>query len=968
MQRHHYCNNAIMMKRLWVKLFIFILLPVGLFVVGELYAANKFDIKVSDDLTGAEQSQPRVAVGYSGEIAVVWADKRNGYSAIYYQYLDSNGVTIGANKKMGGISATSPQYEPSLNANLLGQFAAVWRDYRNGAYPFNPDIYYARMDTSGAGTNHAVTETRLDSTCQAPDIAVLPNGNVILVWADYRNKNWDIYGQRFNSSGGAIGSNFKINNDNGTYQQHSPRVAALSNGGFVVVWYDNREGDDNIYGRRYDANAQPVGNDLKINDDTSGKRQAWPSISADGNGRFFVAWVDWRNGNYPDNPDIYFRRYNSGGNPMEESRKISSASDNSTSQRDVSLCSDRMGNLGIVWADSSTGQWNAIGRIVDSEGEITNEIFQIHQNTGGRQRQPDIATDGYKFFFVWADDRSGDFDIYLTIKDYNNPTILVSPTALHFTMDESDPAPPSKAASISNAGYGELHWECRVNVDWIGVNPDSSMTPDDIAISIVTDTLPYGEYFGEIRLVDLDNGDSTVVIPVSLSVTAPILDLVPDTISFRVLAELGNPAPKVLAVNNAGSGTLNWAASENASWFELSSTGGSAPDSLGISLDVSGMMYGEYAEPIEFTSSEAVNSPQTAWVSLSLTGNMPYISPSPGILNLYGTHDDVITGEIRIQNLGSGSLLWTACSETSWINLDPSGGIDDDIISVEASTSLLNSGIHTGEIIVYDSASFNVDTAIIVNLYLSSADSLEFFDANTMPGGTGVVPLRLTLSDAAKEIYIPFTYDTTTAVLDSIIFDFGTLQDIINPVGTIGEAVCEIGVSIIPELVDDIVIPAGYYDFAMLYFTAGESDAICEIDTVSSDTSGLYIKNASLQKTVPAVFPGNLYIGNPTDIGDETSDGPLPEEFDLAQNIPNPFNISTRIDIYLPQGGDARLSIYNILGQEVRVLHDGFLPSGPSSFAWDGNTRLGTEAATGIYFYQFQSGDYAAVRKMLLLK
>ena len=95
---------------------------------------------------------------------------------------------------------------------------------------------------------------------------------------------------------------------------------------------------------------------------------------------------------------------------------------------------------------------------------------------------------------------------------------------------------------------------------------------------------------------------------------------------------------------------------------------------------------------------------------------------------------------------------------------------------------------------------------------------------------------------------------------------------------------------------------------------------------------------------------------------------PLPDQYSLNRNMPNPFNPSTAIGYQLPEAGMVRLAIYNLLGQEVRVLVDERKEAGSFTATWDGNDELGRRVATGVYLYRIQAGDFAASRRMLLLK
>ncbi len=95
---------------------------------------------------------------------------------------------------------------------------------------------------------------------------------------------------------------------------------------------------------------------------------------------------------------------------------------------------------------------------------------------------------------------------------------------------------------------------------------------------------------------------------------------------------------------------------------------------------------------------------------------------------------------------------------------------------------------------------------------------------------------------------------------------------------------------------------------------------------------------------------------------------PLPDQYGLNQNVPNPFNPSTVVGYQLPEAGLVRLAIYNLLGQEVRVLVNETKEAGSFTATWDGADELGRRVASGVYLYRIQAGGFSASRRMLLLK
>lgn len=114
------------------------------------------------------------------------------------------------------------------------------------------------------------------------------------------------------------------------------------------------------------------------------------------------------------------------------------------------------------------------------------------------------------------------------------------------------------------------------------------------------------------------------------------------------------------------------------------------------------------------------------------------------------------------------------------------------------------------------------------------------------------------------------------------------------------------------------------------------------------------------------VIPGGIVYGNPTDINE--GDLPLPVNFNLYQNCPNPFNANTLIRYDLPQDCFIKVEIYDILGQQVRTLVEDFQQVGEHHVIWDGKAESGDNVPSGIYFYRLISDFYEDAKKMVLVR
>ncbi|MCK6543714.1 T9SS type A sorting domain-containing protein [bacterium] len=100
----------------------------------------------------------------------------------------------------------------------------------------------------------------------------------------------------------------------------------------------------------------------------------------------------------------------------------------------------------------------------------------------------------------------------------------------------------------------------------------------------------------------------------------------------------------------------------------------------------------------------------------------------------------------------------------------------------------------------------------------------------------------------------------------------------------------------------------------------------------------------------------------------------IPSQFSLAQNYPNPFNPSTTLRFGLPETSSVKITIYNMLGQQVRTLVKQVMPAASHALLWDGTNDFGQRVASGVYVYRLEATGlgsnkvFSQTRKMTLIK
>lgn len=143
------------------------------------------------------------------------------------------------------------------------------------------------------------------------------------------------------------------------------------------------------------------------------------------------------------------------------------------------------------------------------------------------------------------------------------------------------------------------------------------------------------------------------------------------------------------------------------------------------------------------------------------------------------------------------------------------------------------------------------------------------------------------------------------------------------------------------------------------------------------------IDHARIRRRSPYNAPDSLFSfrygeGNTTPVAAKPLPVTIPSAFFLYQNYPNPFfakgksaiggNPSTTIQFYSPEFTTAEVSIYNVLGEKVKTIHDGEIHPGNNFFRWDGRDETGRQAASGVYFYRVRTSTFSETKRMVLIR
>ena len=173
----------------------------------------------------------------------------------------------------------------------------------------------------------------------------------------------------------------------------------------------------------------------------------------------------------------------------------------------------------------------------------------------------------------------------------------------------------------------------------------------------------------------------------------------------------------------------------------------------------------------------------------------------------------------------------------------------------------------------------------------------------------------------------------------------------------------------------DVNTNEGYADVRLSFDFLGDFPANAEVHLIDEALQSAHNLRANSVYSFKSGKDGaekklKLIVGSHQFATTQAGDiGLVPEQFELLQNFPNPFNPETSIRYNLPKASRVSVVIYDLLGRKVRTLIDSEQKeAGYFTARWNGLDNLGGQVATGVYIYQLKTNSQSISRKMILLK
>jgi len=327
-------------------------------------------------------------------------------------------------------------YAPTLSKDMNGNLHIAWEDDRNG----NWEIYYKKLNNNGINLTPDIRLTVDSAQSRKPSLETDSNGNVHIAWYDDRDGNFEIYYIKLNNNGAPLTLNTRVTFDPELSLQ--PWLDVDINGNVHIAWNDNRDGNWEIYYKKLNNIGASLTPDIRVTNDSglSGDTK----ISLDPSGNVHVAWHDDRHGD----TEIYYRKLSNNGIFLTPEIRVTSAS---LPSDNPSISTDSNGNVHIAWLDRRDGgNYELYYKKLDNNGVgLTPDIRLTNDSAITQHNNIDTDLDD-NIHIAWFDHAPGNFEIYY--QKLNNNGGSLTPN-IRLTFNSAISANPD----ITTDSNGNVH-------------------------------------------------------------------------------------------------------------------------------------------------------------------------------------------------------------------------------------------------------------------------------------------------------------------------------------------------------------------------------------------------------------------------------------------------------------------------------------------------------------------------------
>jgi len=292
------------------------------------------------------------------------------------------------------------------------------------------------------------------------EIAMDATGNFFVVWSSYSQDGSSngVFGRLFDPNCSPIGEEFQINTTS-SGNQAEPAVAMDAAAGFAVTWQGpgvDPNDEDDIFARRFDPNGLPVGGEFLVNSDVN-DQQIFPSAAMNSDGSFIIVWES-RNTPEQGDKSICCKLFDSNGVEFGAEFLVNTES---SVCRYADVAADANGNFAVVWLQDKSSN-SIMGRLFDPNGAARTETFQVNTVRFGSITRPSIAMDvAGNFVIAWDGDPNlaGLDDIHARLYDANG-TPLGGQFLVNTTIAGAQQYP---RVAMNDVGPFVIVWDCRID-------------------------------------------------------------------------------------------------------------------------------------------------------------------------------------------------------------------------------------------------------------------------------------------------------------------------------------------------------------------------------------------------------------------------------------------------------------------------------------------------------------------------